>query len=194
MQAVISLIPEPYTTRIKQIWDTLQAHFGLEYFRIAPVPHFTWQLGEGYQEEEVLPLLHELTLKQEPFEVRTNGLNYFPGESPVLFIEVRKSLKLTKLHALIWKQLFPFTCEPSPLYSVENWQPHITLPTEDLGWQILDEVTENLNHTNMKWRFKLDNLAIGCQHADDKAQVEHIFRFGKGLTVSFDCGLPAENF
>ena len=64
MQAVISLIPEPYTTRIKQIWDTLQAHFGLEYFRIAPVPHFTWQLGEGYQEEEVLPLLHELTLRQ----------------------------------------------------------------------------------------------------------------------------------
>jgi len=87
MQAVISLIPEPYTTRIKQIWDTLQARFGLKYFRITPIPHFTWQLGEGYQEEEVLPLLHELTLRQEPFEVRTNGLNYFQESHPSFLLK-----------------------------------------------------------------------------------------------------------
>jgi len=67
MQAVISLIPEPYTTRIKQIWDTLQEHFGLKYIRITPIPHFTWQLGECYREEDVIPLLHEFTLRLEPF-------------------------------------------------------------------------------------------------------------------------------
>jgi len=90
----------------------------------------------------------------------------------------------------IWNQLFPLTLEPSPLYSIETWHPHITLAMEDLGWEMLDEVTAMLQKTKMKWRFKLDNFAIACQHADGKAQVEHIFRFGKGLTESFDCGLP----
>jgi len=190
MQAVISLLPEPYYTRIEKIWDKLEAQFGLKYIRITPIPHFTWQLGDGYQEEEMLSLLHELTLRLEPFEVRTGGLNHFPGASPVLFVEVNKSLKLTKLHASIWNQLFSLTQEPSPLYSVENWHPHITLAMEDLTWEMLDEVTASLQQTQMKWRFKLDNLAIACQHADGKAQVEYIFRFGQGLTESFDCSLP----
>ena len=53
---------------------------------------------------------------------------------------------------------------------------------------MLDEVTAHLQQQNLNWRFTLDNLAIACQHADGKAQVEHIFRFGKGLTESFDCG------
>jgi len=193
MQAVISLIPEPYTTRIKQIWDTLQEHFGLKYIRITPIPHFTWQLGEGYREEDVIPLLHEFTLRLEPFEIRTQGLNHFAGESPVLFIEVHKSPRLKKIHSLIWSQLLPLTLEASPLYSPESWHPHITLAMEDLTWEMLDYVTAYLQPKNLNWRFYLDNLAIACQHTDGKAQVEHIFRFGKGLTESFDCGLPAEN-
>lgn len=191
MQALISLLPEPYYAQIERIWNDLEDQFGLKYVRITPIPHFTWQLGNSYQQEEVLSILHEFTLRQEPFEVRTNGLNHFPGVSPVLFIEVRKSSKLTKMHALIWNQLFPLTYEPSPLYSVESWHPHITLAMEDLSWEMLDEVTANLQQMKLKWRFQLDNLAIACQHADGKAQVEHIFRFGKGLTESFDCGLPA---
>ena len=168
MQAVISLLPEPYNAQVERIWNHLEDRFGLKYIRITPIPHFTWQLGEGYQEENVLSFLNELALRLEPFEVRTNGLNHFAGISPILFIEVRKSVKLTKLHT----------------------HPHITLAMEDLGWEMLDEVTAMLQKTKMKWRFKLDNFAIACQHADGKAQVEHIFRFGKGLTESFDCGLP----
>jgi 2'-5' RNA ligase len=161
----------------------------LSYVHITPIPHFTWQLGEGYQQEDVLSILHELTTKQEPFEVRTRGLNHFPGVSPVLFIEVNKSIKLTKLHSVIWNQLFPLTIDPSLLYSPESWHPHITLAGEALSWEMLDEVTAHLQQQNLEWRFVLDNLAIACQHADGKAQVEHIFRFGKGLTESFDCSL-----
>jgi len=114
MQAVISLLPEPYNTHVERIWDSLEDHFGLNYVRITPIPHFTWQLGEGYQEEDVISLLHELSLKQEPFEVCTQGLNHFKGESPILFIEVSKSPSLLGLHALIWDQLLPLTFEPSP--------------------------------------------------------------------------------
>lgn len=192
MQAVISLLPEPYNTRVLQIWDDLEEQFGLKYIRITPIPHFTWQLGEGYHDEEAISILHDLTLHLEPFEIRTRGLNVFPAASPVLFIEVWKTLKLTKLHALVWNQLAPLTFEPSPLYDVQSWHPHITLAMEDLGWDRLDEVTATLQQRKLKWRFTLDNFTIACQHADGKAQVEHIFRFGKGLSESFDCGLPAK--
>ncbi len=188
MQAVISLLPEFYNTQVEQIWDSLEDHFGLNYVRITPIPHFTWQLGEGYQQEDVISFLHELTLNLELFEVCTQGLNHFSSTSPILFIEVSKSPKLLELHAAIWQQLFPLTLDPSPLYSPESWHPHITLAMEDLSWEMLDEVTAHLQQQNLNWHFTLDNLAIACQHADGKAQVEHIFRFGKGLTESFDCG------
>ncbi len=191
MQAVISLLPEPYNTHVERIWDSLEDHFGLNYVRLTPIPHLTWQLGEGYQEEEVISCLHELTLRLEPFEVCTQGLNHFSGESPVLFIEVSKSPRLLELHAALWQQLLPLTLDPSPLYSPETWHPHITLTIKDLSWEMLDEVTTHLQQENLEWRFVLDNLAVACQHADGKAQVEHIFRFGKGLTESFDCGFQA---
>lgn len=191
MQAVISLLPEPYNTHVERIWDSLEDHFGLNYVRITPIPHFTWQLGDGYQQEDVLSRLHELTLRQEPFEVCTRGLNHFNAATPILFNEVSKSPRLLELHALIWHQLFPLTLNASPLYSPEIWHPHITLAMEDISWEMLDEVTTHLQQQNLEWRFVLDNLAIACQHADGKAQVEHIFRFGKGLTESFDCGFQA---
>lgn len=192
MQAVISLLPEPYNTQVEQIWNLLEDHFGLIYVRITPIPHFTWQLGEGYQQEDVISLLHELTLNLEPFEICTQGLNHFSSSSPILFIEVSKSPKLLELHTAIWQQLFPLTLDPSPLYSPESWHPHITLAMEDLSWEMLDEVTAHLQQENLSWHFTLDNLAIACQHADGKAQVEHIFHFGKGLTDSFDCGFRAD--
>ena len=190
MQAVISLLPEPYNSQVEKIWDSLENHFGLKFVRITPIPHFTWQLGEGYQDEDVISRLHELTLRLEPFEVRTQGLNHFSGESPILFIEISKSPKLLELHAALWQQLFPLTLDPSPLYSPEIWHPHITLAMEDLSWEMLEAVKRHLQQQNLNWRFVLDNLAIACQHDDGKAQVEHIFRFGEGLTESFDCGLP----
>lgn len=190
MQAVISLLPEPYNTQVDQIWKSLEDQFGLRYIRITPFPHFTLQLGEGYQEEEVLPRLNEFCLRQEPFEVCTKGLNYFSGEKPVLFIEVCKSPQLLDFYLTVWNLLLPYTLDPSPLYSPESWQPHITLALEDLSWEMLDEVTASLNKVNLEWHFMLDGLAIACQHADGKAQLEHIFQFGKGLTESFDCGQP----
>jgi len=71
MQAVISLLPEPCNTQVEQIWDSLEDHFGLNYVRVTPIPHFTWQLGEGYQQEDVIACLHDLTLRLEPFEICT---------------------------------------------------------------------------------------------------------------------------
>ncbi len=192
MQAVISLLPEPYTSQVEQIWNALEDRFGLSYIRVTPFPHFTWQLGDAYHEEEVIPRLHEFTLRQKPFEVKTQGLNFFTSERPVLFIEVHKSPKLLDLYSAIWNLLLPFTIDPSPLYSPERWHPHITLALEDLSWEMMDKVTAHLQQEDLSWRFLLDNITIACQHADGKSQVEHIFRLGKGLTESFDCCLPLQ--
>lgn len=192
MQAVISLIPEPFNTQVEQLWELLEEKYGLKYIRVTPIPHFTWQLGEGYQDEEVISRLDELTQRIEPFEVCTRGLNHFAGEKPVLFIEVCETPRLLELHSAIWQQLLALTLDPSPLYSPETWRPHITLACGDLSWEMLEVVTETLQRETLSWRFILDNFAIACQHEDGKAQVEHVFRFGKGLTESFDCGFKAD--
>jgi hypothetical protein len=53
---------------------------------------------------------------------------------------------------------------------------------------MLDEVKAFLQAEDLNWRFSADNLAIAFQNAEGKTQVGHIFRFGKGLTESFDFG------
>ena len=88
MQAALTLLPEPYYSKVSHLWDLLDRQFGLHYVNVTPFPHFTWQLGESYQEAELLPLLQRFMLCQKPFEVTTQGLAHFPGEAPVLFIEI----------------------------------------------------------------------------------------------------------
>ncbi len=190
MQAVVSLLPEPYNIRVQLIWDELEERFNLKYIRSTPFPHFTWQLGEGYQQEEVMEWLHDQTLRLQPFDLYTVGLNRFGNSSPVLFIEISKTAELLQLHSIIWNKLLALTTDPSPLYSVESWQPHITLAMEDLSWDRVGAVAGFLQEKDLSWRFSLDNFVIACQQADGMSQIEHIFRFGKGLTDSFDCGLP----
>ena len=53
MQALMSLLPESYSLQVAQIWNMLEEQFGLTYIKITPIPHFTWQLGEGYRDETV---------------------------------------------------------------------------------------------------------------------------------------------
>jgi len=53
---------------------------------------------------------------------------------------------------------------------------------------MLDEVKAFLQAEDLNWHFNADNMAIAFQTAEGKTQVGHIFRFGKGLTESFDFG------
>lgn len=187
MQAVVSLLPEPYHGQVLEIWDRLENRFGLNYIRVTPIPHFTWQLGEAYREEPVEAFLDELTRSLEPFKITTSGVNHFAGQNPTLFIEIAKSRKLMDLHEKLWGELSPHTLSPSPYYSVDYWQPHITLALEDLLWEDLDEVSDFVEQYPLEWKFTLDNLVILCQNPNGVAQVERVFTFGKGLTQSFDC-------
>ena len=112
MQADISLIPEPFNTQVEQLWELLEEKYGLKYIRVTPIPHFTWQLGEGYQDEEVISRLDELTQRIEPFEVCTRGLNHFAGEKPVLFIFSRDGnprVTGSKICALDPMELIPYS-------------------------------------------------------------------------------------
>lgn len=192
MQAVCTIVPEPFNSQVKQTWSDLETHFGLSFARLPFFPHFTWQVGDSYQDEEVLACLHGLTQKLEPLAVDTVGINHFDGASPVLFVEIRKTQALLDLHATIWNQLIPFTREPSMLYSVGIWQPHITLAMEDLSWDQLSDVTDFLKKKDFHWHFQVESCVIACQQTGSKAQIEHVFSFGRGLTQSFDCGLPSE--
>ena len=128
MQAVISLMPGPYTTRIKQIWDTLQRALWAE---ISALPQSALYLavGRGYKEEDVITLLHgSQRLGPSKSEPRPESLR---RKSPVLFIEVHKSPRLKKIHSLIWSQF-----SPSPLKlhlsTRPSWHPHITLAMKTL--------------------------------------------------------------
>ncbi len=46
------------------MWDALEERFGSKYCRTATVlAHFTWQLGDAYALESVIPLLEQLAAK-----------------------------------------------------------------------------------------------------------------------------------
>jgi hypothetical protein len=98
MHALISTLPKPYEDQVLQMWDDLEERFGCKYVRTATVPHFTWQLGERYDLEAVIPLLKNSAEALEPFDIVVQGVEHFISQSPVVFLEILKNPGLVKTH------------------------------------------------------------------------------------------------
>ncbi|MGV8049264.1 MAG: 2'-5' RNA ligase family protein [Anaerolineaceae bacterium] len=180
MQALVSTLPKPYEDLVLGLWDELEHQFGLKYVRHTPLPHFTWQLGESYQLEQVTALLEKISVKVEPFDVSVKGVESFISQTPIVFLKIVKSPTLLKLHSEIWRELLPFTQDADLLYSPALWHPHITLALQDLDWDNQKQVLDYLFAKRIDWRFMVDHFSILLQQPEGGIVLEHHFQFGKG--------------
>lgn len=187
MHGLISLLPEPYYTQVELLWDGLEDRFGLSYIRVTPFPHFSWQIGEGYQLEAILPLLSQFAKDLDPFEVCVRGVEVFPGDLPVVFLKVLCTTQIRAIHLNLWKMLYSYTDQPNLYYQPEDWQPHVTLALNDLTPAALPNVVKWVKQFNIDWRFTCNDLTIAGQFDDETTCLEARFECGRGLVNSGGC-------
>lgn len=159
MNAIISLLPPPYYERVLAIWDDLEQHFGLVGVKRAPYPHFSWQGAETYQESGLHLTLETIAARSRAVMVASQGLAFFPGSHPVLYIALQKNDALTLLHKQLWAATRPLGNNFNPYYAPATWQPHITLAMEDLSAEMKDDVTAYLSHDRFEWQFEISSLS-----------------------------------
>jgi len=180
MHALISTLPKPYEDQVLQMWDELEERFGCKYVRTATVPHFTWQLGDRYNLEAVIPLLKQLASELEPFDIVVQGVEHFVSQSPIVFLQIIKNPSLVKAHLDIWQRMEAHTTEPNLLYSPALWHPHISLAVQDLSWEDLPKALEFIQSKKIDWRVMIDHFSVLRQEPDGAVTLEHHFQLGKG--------------
>ena len=140
MQGLVSILPQPYYDHVLEIWDDLEAKFGLKGIRVTPLPHFTWQVADQYQVPELLKSMRSIAANTPPMEVCVKSAEAFVSDNPVVFLKVLKSAPLLKLHFRLWLKCLPIGKEMNMLYSPPLWRPHISLAYQDLTRERLKEV------------------------------------------------------
>lgn len=163
MHGILSLLDEDHTTKTMKIWDDLAMRCGLHGIEVIPFPHFSWQIAEDYDIEQVEGVLADLATRQKRFDIFTNGLAFFSGEQPVLYIPIVRSEGLSRLHASLWEKLEPLGVAVSALYAPEFWMPHITLTADPLDADDLSCLAQWLLKETFNWKININNYAFGFQ-------------------------------
>ena len=187
MQGSVTLLPSPYYDQVKLLWDGLEDRFGLNFIQMTPIPHFSWQIGESYQLERVLPLLSEFTKSLSAYEVHVRGVGVFAGDLPVAYLNIMGTAHIRAIHRKLWNLLTPHTDQVNLLYSPESWQPHVTMALNDLTNDFLPDVVRWLEEFRIDWTFTCRDFTLVGQYDNGITCLEATFECGEGLVVSGGC-------
>jgi 2'-5' RNA ligase len=163
MNGIASLLDQPTTNRVKNIWQELESRCGLVGVQSTPFPHFSWQVTEGYDLLRLEKTLRKLARQTQPFTVRTAGLGIFTGENPVIYVPVVKEESLLRFHTLLWKQTEGIAILPAVYYAPDQWVPHITLAYNDVQKDNLNCALQTLVFESFDWEIRIDNFVFVAQ-------------------------------
>ena len=159
MQALVTLLPQPFYQTVTEIWSVLAERFACKSDYIKPEPHFTWQYADSYDQGS-LSVLESLSAKISPFEVETDIVSSFSDNNSVLFVRILLSQRLEETHRQLWETLQPYAQSPSLLYQPKSWIPHITLSLHGDTACNPKAVREYLNTLDVRWKFTVDRLTM----------------------------------
>jgi hypothetical protein len=179
MDAIVSLLDEDHGRRLEKIWRELCSRFGLGSGFATRYPHFSFLSAENMESSAVDATLTRLARELGTITVRTSGLGYFPGESPVIFLPVVRTAGLSQLHQRIWSDCRNAVVDPSPLFSPETWIPHITLALDGLSDIDPIPVIAWLAGLDLSWTIDIRNLAVISNDGELRR-----FDFGRGEPVA----------
>ncbi len=180
MDAVVSLLPQPYYARVQSIWDDLERVLGLHGYHITPYPHISWQIAKTYDRERLRSTLQELAARQAPLPIRTGGIGIFTGEYPVVYIQVVKTPELLVFHARVWEtlQAAGSGISSNSFYAPEQWMPHISLAFLDVTMENIGPLMQRLAFHSYNWMMSIDQFAYLYQPEGEEARLVFSVAFG----------------
>ena len=168
MLALTSLLNPRPAGRIRSIIKDLEAKFGLADVQATPAPHLTYLLANvsPRQLADLRVALRQVAATTPPFPAYTTGLGVFPGENPVIYVPVLRSIDLNLLHQRVLDISTP-VCRGTDRYNAPaRWLPHLSLALHDTTPDLLGPVLRHLNQETYNLRVNINNLAIMQQKGD----------------------------
>src|SRR6187455_226078 len=88
MPGVVSLLPEPFSTRIEDLWEAMQRDFGIPKGYSGAIPHITFHIGANDVAAGAEAVVESVANATSPFSISTAGLGVFGVSRPVLHLIV----------------------------------------------------------------------------------------------------------
>lgn len=161
VSAIVTVLQPPHAQQVAELWRAFARSCQTQFVLTQkPVPHFTWQTAESYDEAALDSVLYKIARQSEPFSVKTSGIGLFTGSMIVVYIAIVKSDSLIRLQERIWEQAQPFSKQINRYYHPDLWIPHITLAYDPLDDQALGCVIEKVALRRFEWELPVRQLAI----------------------------------
>ncbi len=174
MNGIASLLNDPHKSQVEAIWQDLDIKCGLIGVRVTPLPHFTYQVVDAYDQPQLMSILEEIASQTRPFKVHTSGIGLFTGKVPVIYLQLVKNDLLLHFHKILWDRTIESARNPTPYYSPDLWIPHITLGYGDVTNFNLGCAMEALAFREFSWEITVDNITF-------------IGQFEQNLSVNGNC-------
>jgi 2'-5' RNA ligase len=176
MHGIVSLLDEPHTRRVEALWAELKEEFGAQKVFVTPFPHFSYQVAKAYDLEQLSRLMEQIVCDLAPFRVRTTGLGLFTHPSPVLYLPVVRSPKLSELHSEVFRAGSRAGSGVQSYYAPDRWMPHVTLGHGDLNAENLARILPAFHRRDFNWDIVIDNLAL-IYDTGARQELRGVFRF-----------------
>lgn len=180
---VAALLDAEHSAKIETIWAQLQTCLEVKPRFTTPVPHLSFHVAAGYDEERLAERLRNIAAAHAPLRVRTAGLGIFTGEQPFLVVLVVRTEELSALHRALYLAVHELAEQPSPYYAPEIWMPHLTLNPGFLDETQLAHAVAWLSAEPFDWELVIDHVALICDTCG--AQGIH-YRFALGGNAHTD--------
>jgi 2'-5' RNA ligase len=180
MHAIVSILDDPHSTLVMNLWRELETACGLTGVKITPIPHFSWQLARDYDFPSLALILKGLAETAKPFTAHTTGLALFTGINPVVHIPIVRDPLLTQFHRTVWQAVSGLSSTLNPLYSPDFWMPHITLAHSDVDRKALECAVGQLAPDPLTWEIEINNIALVYQRDSTVGELQYKLDFGGG--------------
>ncbi len=176
-KAVVSLLDETHSHRVRYLWDELETRFGVEHIFRTPVPHFSYHVAKDYNLSHIERILSEAACEQSPFSITTSGLGIFTGARPTLYVPVIRTAALSAFHERIYPALAQTSTHSRFSTTPLHWAPHITLALAEIAPKTLAEIIQHFSRRDFTWEIVVDNVALICDTCGEQG-IEMCFDFG----------------
>lgn len=172
MYAIVSELDPQANLKLEKLQRECLSACNLEIPTMRWPFHLSWQGAESYNLPEIEKRVQMIAKMFAPVEINIDGIGIFTGDDPVLYFTITRTPTLTALNQTLWESLLPFAERMNPLFSPEDWVPHITLIYGDVNAsKALSCVVEQLIPRQMGMTIKIDHLSL-VYYQDDKSGVK----------------------
>ena len=179
MNAIVSILDKHHYQMVEDIWAKLERELAVRGVYNTPYPHFSYQIAQRYDVEQLELILQHFASNSTPFQVRTTGLGIFTGSYPILYIPVVRSPELTQFHQVLLSEISQTGFGIQDSYHSEQWIPHITIGTGDINKFNLPTIIRSLSKRNFNWEITINNIAF-IHDTGTKQELRSRFDFKTG--------------